>query len=284
MAEAPNAEQAEFWNLGPGQNWVEFQADLDALHEGVTEVLLRAAAPRAGEAVLDVGCGAGATSLALAAAVAPSGRVLGVDISAPLLRRAEERRRELGIGNLGFELADAQARRFEAGAFDLVASRFGVMFFADPVAAFRNLAAGLRPGGRLAFAAWAGPERNPWFTLPQRIAVARLGPVEPSPPDAPGPMAFRDIGRVCGILEAAGLSDCTGESLDVELHHPGGLEAVVRLAGQVGVAVRLMREKQATPEDRAAILDAIAAEFARFRSADGIRVPAGINLFTAARR
>jgi hypothetical protein len=129
--------------------------------------------------------------------------------------------------------------------------------------------------------AWAGPERNPWFSVPQQIAVARLGAVAPTPPDAPGPMAFRDIDRVCAILAAAGFSDCQGESAGVDLHHPGGIEAVVDLASYVGPTARVMREKNGTEEDRAAILEGIAGAMEPFRSADGIRIPASVNVFTA---
>lgn len=280
MTQGSNADQSEFWNSGPGQDWVRHQADLDAMHEQITDLLLKACAPQEGERALDVGCGAGASTFALARAVSPSGHVHSLDISLPLIRRAEERKRELDIRNASFEVADAQDHSFEARSFDLVASRFGLMFFSDPVAAFRNIASSLRLGGRMVFAAWAGPEDNPWFAWPHRIAVARLGAVAPASPDAPGPMAFRNIERVCGILEDAGFSGCKGESVKAELHHPRGIEAVVQLASHVGPTARVLRERNGTAEDKAAILDEIASEFRQFRSGDGIRIPARINIFT----
>ena len=283
MPAGSNADQAEFWNALPGQTWVERQADLDATMASVTTLLLDACQPAEGARVLDVGCGAGASTLAIADAVGPKGQVLGLDISAPLIRRAEERRAEKGIDTITFQLADAQDHPFEGQDFDLVMSRFGVMFFSDPVAAFRNMATGLRRGGRIAFAAWAGPEANPWFSLPQQIAVARLGPVEATPPEAPGPMAFRDIARVCGILQDAGLADCKGEACTTDLHHPGGIEALAGLATHVGPVSRVMREKKGTDEDRAAITAALAKSFDRFRSTDGVRIPATINIFSAMR-
>ena len=283
MVHASNADQAAFWNDEPGRNWVARQADLDTMIREVTDRLLAACAPEPGETVLDVGCGAGASTLALAEGVAPSGSAHGLDLSAPLIERAEERRCELGLGNVSFEIGDAQDHAFAPGRFDLAASRFGIMFFADPVTAFRNIATGLCPGGRMVFVAWAGPEANPWFVLPQQAAVDRLGPVPPVPPEAPGPMAFRDMPRVLDLLEAAGLQRCRGEALDVDLHHPGGLEAALDLAGHIGPIPRMLRDKGGTPGDRAAILDNLRAGFETFRSSDGIRVPARINLFSAVR-
>ena len=171
----------------------------------------------------------------------------GVDISAPLLARAEARRAELGLDGVGFILADAQAHPFAPQGFDLVASRFGMMFFADPVAAFANMRRGLRPGGRIVFAAWAGPERNPWFTLPLRIAEARLGPGAPSDPDGPGPMAFRDLARVRGLLAAAGFAAADAALAQTELHHPGGVARSSTSPSDVGPTARLLREKNRGP-------------------------------------
>ena len=157
------------------------------------------------------------------------------------------------------------------------------MFFDDPVAAFRNIGTALRPGGRVAFVAWAGPEHNAWFTLPLQAAVARLGPVAPTPPDAPGPMAFRDVDRVRGLLRAAGFADAKGEAVAVDLHHPGGMPAVLRLMLAVGPVARMLRESGGTDEDRSAILEAIGTAFAPYVGADGVRVPALLNVFTAMR-
>ncbi len=192
MKSDANPDQSLYWNEAPGQKWVSYQADLDAMHENVTALLIQACEPGTGESVVDIGCGAGASTFALARSVGPSGRVLGADISLPLVKKAEERRTELGIDNATFEFADAQICSFREHEFDLVASRFGLMFFSNPGSAFTNIRAGLRHGGRITFAAWAGPDRNPWFALPQRIAVDRLGPVAPTPADAPGPTAFRN--------------------------------------------------------------------------------------------
>jgi len=279
MTEA-NADQAAFWNAQPGQNWVTFQACLDAQLAEVNGALLAACAVQPGERVLDIGCGAGGSTFALAAAVGGSGRVLGLDLSEPLLARAEERRDELALGQVRFEKGDAQDYPFQPGALDLAASRFGVMFFADPVAAFRNVARALRPGGRLVFVAWAGPEHNPWFAIPQRTAVARLGPVAPTPAEAPGPMAFRDAARVTGLLKAAGLAEARAETVDLRLPSQS-LDAVIELVGNIGAMPRILREKGGTPDDRTAILAQVRAEFGPFATAEGVRLPARVILYSA---
>ena len=283
MADQRNAGQHEFWNSDPGRNWVAHQEGLDALHEAVTDVLLAAARPEPGERVLDVGCGAGAQTFALARAVGPEGGVTGIDFSAPLLDRARQRQAELGVGNVAFRQGDAQVERFEPAAFDLVASRFGVMFFDAPVVAFRNLAGALREGGRIAAVAWQGPEANPWFTLPQRLAVERLGEVAPAPPDAPGPMAFRDAERVLGILDEAGFTEVRAEPVATELHHPGGVEAAVDLATRIGPVSRTLREKGGTEADRVAIQEKLGEALDVYRTPDGIRVPAGLLVYTGRR-
>jgi SAM-dependent methyltransferase len=280
MTEA-NADQRTFWNADPAHNWVAFQPQLDAQLTEVTARLLTACAPRPGERVLDIGCGAGGSTFALAEAVGPTGSVLGLDLSEPLLARAEERRRALGLAHVRFETGDAQDHPFAPGAFELAASRFGMMFFADPVGAFRNLARALAPQGRLVFVAWAGPEDNPWFAIPLRAAVARLGPLAPVPPDAPGPMAFRDPARVTGLLEAAGLKNARAAPVDLGLPNPGGLDAVMELIGNIGALPRAMREKGGTPEDRAAILPAVRAELAAFATPEGIRLPARVIVYAA---
>jgi SAM-dependent methyltransferase len=278
-----NADQRVFWNSQPGQNWLANQADLVALHAGVSDLLLAETAPAPGERILDVGCGASASTLAFADAVGPKGFVTGLDISEPLLARAAERTRDAGLGNVAFVLADAAHHRF-TDAYDAIVSRFGLRFFADPVSAFRNLATALRPGGRIVFAAWTAADRNPWFTLPLAAAEARLGPGAPTPPDAPGPMAFHDIARVVGILEAAGFAEARGLARTVDLHHPGGLDAATGLAGRIGPAMRHIRDKGGSDADTRAIATGLRDAFGRFVTPDGIRVPAEVNLFRARRR
>ena len=177
--DAPNAEQATFWNEQGGPRWVQMERDLDAQLETLGRALVNHLALRAGERVLDVGCGGGATSLMIAEKVSP-GQVVGVDISAPLVARARERAAQ--VPNVRYELGDAQTFAFDEASFDVVSSRFGVMFFADPVAAFANLRRALRRGGRIGFVCWRPVRDNPAFSLPMDAALPLLpDPPKPSP-------------------------------------------------------------------------------------------------------
>ncbi len=276
-----NADQAAYWNSPAGLKWVENEALLDEELSGVLERLLQLAAPRPGEAALDVGCGTGASTLALAAAVSPGGRVVGADISEFHVARARER--AAGIGGVELVLADAQTHAFGPAGFDLAVSRFGVMFFADPVAAFANILGAMRPGGRLVFAAWAPMEANPWFTIPKAAAVARLGPLPPDPPGAAGPFGLADTTRGLDIMRRADFADGRVRTETVGLALAGGVPAAARLATSLGPAVRLLREKNGTSEDAAAIAEAVAEGFAPYADGSGIRVPALIHFYEAER-
>lgn len=276
-----NDAQAEYWNSEQGQNWVTFQNDLDRLLGSVTEQLIAAVKPEPGIKIVDLGCGAGASTFEFAGLIAPGGKIHGIDISQPLVDRARQRQKELMADNVSFAIADAQEQKLGSGDYDVGVSRFGLMFFSDPEKAFSNIAKSIRRGGRLVFAAWAGPEYNPWFAVPQLAAIEHLGPAEPSDPDAPGPLAFRDADRVVGILKSAGLTDCQSAQTAIDLHHPGGLEPVLQIAPHVGPVARILRAKNGTPDDLAAILDSIAKRFDNFLSDDGIRIPAEIHIFSA---
>ncbi|MBJ3776679.1 class I SAM-dependent methyltransferase [Acuticoccus mangrovi] len=277
-----NAAEAEFWNSASGRKWVEQERALDAALADPLAALIEAAAIEAGDVVLDVGCGTGASTL-MAAEAASSGSVTGIDVSTPMLERASERARAAGLANARFVLADAQTHAFEAAACDVAISRFGVMFFENPVAAFGNLLGALRPGGRIAFVTWAALADNPWFSLPREIAVARLGPLPAGDPNAPGPMAFQDISRVVAILRAAGFGEVEGRAIAPMLTPPGDAAAVARTAGQIGPAARALRLYEAGAEDAAAI-EASLTEALRAYEVDGaVRIPAALNLYTARR-
>ncbi|MCK1571592.1 class I SAM-dependent methyltransferase, partial [Bradyrhizobium sp. 174] len=196
-----NADQVADWNGQSGERWVAHQARLDARLAVFGQAAIEAAAPATGDRVLDVGCGAGASSLALAARVGAGGQVLGVDISEPLIRRA----RALAAQDTPalFRVADASSAELPEGAFDILFSRFGVMFFDDPTGAFAHMRRALRPGGRVAFVCWRGATENDWMRLPMGAIKGIVPPTAPPDPEAPGPFSFGDRGRVGRILTAA---------------------------------------------------------------------------------
>lgn len=276
-----NAEQIEYWNSKVGDTWARMQARLDRAFTPVTAALLSVAAPQPGEDVLDVGCGTGETTLALAGAVGDDGAVMGVDISEALLARARARADEL-VCDAEFHNADAATFDTEPG-FDLVVSRFGVMFFDDPVAAFANIHRLMAPGGRMVFACWQPPAENLWATLPMQ-ALASLLPEQPvADPHAPGPFAFADPVRVEAILAAAGWQDITFDDLPFEMVVGEGedpIASAVQFNLRIGPAARLVRD--AGPEAEAAAPTVLAAALAPYRKDDTVALPGAVWLVSAA--
>ena len=277
----PNAEQVRYWNETAAPKWVQYQAILDTQLETLGRTAMERARLAPGERVLDVGCGCGATSRALAARVGPSGHVHGVDISTPMLERAAALAREAGVGNVRFTNADAQTHRFEPAGADVLFSRFGVMFFADPPAAFRNLRGALRPGGRLAFVSWRPLAENPWLLVPLGVAAQHIQLPPPPAPGAPGPFAFADADRVRDILEQAGFRGVHHEPLDEILRVGGGGldEAVHFLLEGVGPTSAALRE--ADPAVRPRVFAAVREALGPFVTPEGVRMPAAAWIVTA---
>jgi SAM-dependent methyltransferase len=280
-ATGPNAEQIEYWNKQAGPKWVAEGAQMDTLLAPLGLAALERAAPRAGERVIDVGCGLGQTSLQLAARVGPTGAVLGIDISTPMLERARERARAENAAHARFENADAQTHAFAPASFDLVFSRFGVMFFADPVAAFANLARALRPGGRVTFVCWQALAQNPWMRDPLAALAKHVTLPPPAAPDAPGPFAFADAARVRGILERAGFANVGFEARTGELSLGKTVDEALHFATEIGPAGAVLRE---APESaRAAAVGAIRELLAARATPNGVAMPYAIWIATGTR-
>ena len=278
-----NAAMGRYWNEIAGPRWVQRQAIQEARNAEMLEQLLAAARAAPGEQVLDIGCGTGVTTEPFARAVGPQGHVTAADISKPMLDAARQRIAASGIGNVTLLLADTQVHEFPAVAFDLVTSRLGVMFFADPVAAFSNLHKALRPGGRLCMAVWATIAESMHQHLPLETAVRHLGPPAPQPPRAPGPNAYGDRDYLCGILESAGYAEIVIEPRHFLVHGGDDAESAAEHAGGFGAVQRLMDEKSADVAARQAIVKDIAAAFAPYQTPDGLRFPATFLLVTAGR-
>ena len=278
-----NASMRRYWNEVAGPRWLRHPGAQEARNIEVADLLLREARPQAGERVLDVGCGTGATAFPFAAAVGASGHVTGIDIAEPMLAVARRRAADERPTNVTLLLADAQVHDFAPASFDLLVSRFGVMFFADPVAAFANLCQAARPGGRLCMAVWAPIADNLHWRIPFEIAVRHLGPPAPQPPHAPGPLAFSDPNYFRSVLAAAGFAEI---AIAPRSFHVVGRSAATEAehAGLIGPSGRLIDEKQPDPATREAIVSEIEAAFATHAGANGeLRLPGTCFLATARR-
>jgi SAM-dependent methyltransferase len=276
-----NAAQIAYWNTEAGPRWVAMQERMDAMLASLLRATLDRARPAAGERVLDIGCGCGATLLELASRVGAGVSVVGVDISAPMLGRARERVQSSGLTQVRLTLSDAATHAFAFGAFDLAFSRFGVMFFDEPVGAFANIRSALAAAGRLVFACWAPPRDNPWLIVPLTVARPYLPPQPEADPNAPGPFAFADPDRIRGLLAGAGYStvDVARHDTNMRICGPGETDAAARFAVESGPVGRAM--VGASPDTRSAAEQAIAAEFRRIEGPDGIELPGSVWLVSA---
>jgi SAM-dependent methyltransferase len=278
--ESPNQEQIDYWNGRAGNRWAADQETLDPSLAPFGDAAIAKAAIKPGDHVVDIGCGSGATTIALAEKVGASGSVLGIDVSAPMLARAKERAKNLT--NVTLLEADASAHAFERNC-DLLFSRFGVMFFVDPIAAFTNLKTALADDGRLSFACWRSLPENPWMLLPLQAAESVIGEAPPSEPDAPGPMAFSNPDRVKKILTAAGFDKIEIEPFSADYVYPaGGVDVAVETAMKIGPAARAIAEspKELHPKAR----DAIRAALAPHEKANVVALPAATWIVSASLR
>ena len=252
----PNQNQIDYWNGPAGQKWVDESTRLDRMLAPFAERVLSVAHLNNGEFVLDVGCGAGALSLKAAEQVGNSKGVLGIDVSEPLLALAQRRADEVGAP-ARFLQADASQYVTDQAA-DAMISRFGVMFFDDPIAAFQNLRQSLRSGGRLTFACWQHLSQNDWAFAPLQAAMPFLKePPEPTDPNAPGPFAFHDKDRLEGILSGAAWDAIEIEPVEIDMVLPGkDVEDSASFMLQLGPLSRLLKAQDVDPEPvKAALVD-----------------------------
>jgi SAM-dependent methyltransferase len=279
---AANAAQQEYWNTVAGPRWVGLGGFVERRVRAVNDLLVARSGVAPGERVIEVGCGTGAATVPLAEAVGERGRVVGVDISEPMLAGARKRIAESGLHNVIVLQADAQTYRFEASSFDLITSRFGVMFFADPIAAFSNLLPALRPGGRLCFACWASLEDNRHWLIPYEVALRHLGPPAPKDPRAPGPMAFSDPDYVRSILATAGFEaiEIRRETPDIISSSP---EEEAEHALIMGPSGRLIEEKKPQESVRELIKQQMTEAFAAYAKGKEMVLPSTIFLVAARR-
>jgi len=261
--------QASLWNGRAGQAWVETQDLLDRLFRPIEQRLAKAALADGAKHLLDVGCGTGSTTVAAARLLGAQGRCVGIDISEPMIGAARARAQREGL-SATFIRADAQTYAFEPASFDRVISRFGVMFFDDPVAAFANLRRATRAGGALQFFAWRGPDENPFMTTAERAAAPLLPNMPVRQPDAPGQFAFADRHRIHRLLEESGWAAIDIQPIDIDCTLPEAeLADYFTRLGPVGLAL-----EGADVATRAEVIETVRAAFDPFVRGNEVRFTA----------
>lgn len=265
--------------------WIDHEEPIEKAHAPIRDGLLERATLTPGETVLDLGCGSGALSLDAARLVGPDGRVIAFDIAEAFISRVRERADSLP--QVMPEQGDAQQHDFSEAHCDAVVSLFGTMFFPEPRAAFANICKALKVGGRIVFVTWAGPQHNPWFSVPGR-ALSEALPDMPKPdPSAPGPMAFADIEMVTNLLSEAGFDEAAAEELDTHLTPMGAAADITAMMLAIG-PFRGAVSQFASDGHEGEVIDAIANGmtngYAAFATDQGVRVPARVIYYTATRR
>jgi len=275
-----NADQLAFWNGRGGQTWVARQAHTDAVLAKVSGALLSLAAPRAGERVLDVGCGCGASTIDFARAVGPAGRVEALDISGPMLAEGKRRAALAGVDNIDWREGDAASATLDG--YDLLTSNFGLTFFGDPVAAFAHMRRAANADARMAFVCWRGLWENPWMETPMRAVASHLPPKPKAAPHAPGMFAFADPDHLSHVLAAAGWAEPRLERLDVVLDIAAGkgLEEAVAQSTQIGAVNSWLRDQPADIIDAA--VKSLRAALAAHAEGDSVRLPGSAWLVSSA--
>ncbi len=273
-------EQARLWNGSAGHAWVDAQALLDRLFQPFEDLLVDAACTASAAAsprrVLDVGCGTGGTTLAVAKLLGAAGHCSGIDISQPMIATARMRAAQQGMPAT-FVCADAQTHAFVPSSFDLLISRFGVMFFDDPVRAFAHLHRAAARDASLCFIAWRSGAENPFMTTAERAAAPLLPNLPSRKPGAPGQFAFADRAHVQSLLQRSGWQHIAIEPIDVPCTLPEkDLLGYLSRMGPVGAALQ-----QADEHTRARVIDTVRAAFELFVHGDEVRLVAACWSITA---
>jgi ubiquinone/menaquinone biosynthesis C-methylase UbiE len=275
-----NTEQSDAWNGDEGEHWSKNADRYDAMTGAFNDHLFVVAAIAPTDVVLDIGCGCGQTTRC-AARHASQGRATGVDLSAPMLERARTAATDEGITNVAFEQGDAQVVPFPTSAYDVVISRFGIMFFADPVSAFTNVAAALRPGGRLAVLCWRDATDNEWLMVPATAALAHVTFPDLGGPEEPGAFALADPARIDSVLTAAGFDHVVAAPVEAPmLLGRDAADAVEFIAG-TGMARALLEGVDPATAGRA--LEAVTAALHSHETTNGVVLDGAAWLVTAIR-
>jgi SAM-dependent methyltransferase len=273
-----DTEQLKLWNGIAGRAWVESQEMLDRILQPFEEILVAAISERPRKHVLDVGCGTGGTTLTIARLLEGSGRCTGIDLSVPMID-ATRARAERMLNPPFFICADAQRYELEPATFDMIVSRFGVMFFDDPTRAFANLKSAATNDAEMRFIAWRSAAENPFMTTAERAAAKFLPNLPPRRPDAPGQFAFADARRVRSILQESGWAGIEIRPIEVDCTLPEKelLSYITRL-GPVG---RILQEEELDERSLTQLIETMRAAFESYVYGVDVRFTAACWLVSA---
>jgi SAM-dependent methyltransferase len=274
-----NEAQARYWNGDEADHWLAYEDRYERMLAPFTGHVLTSAAIGRADRVVDIGCGTGSTTRA--AGRTTEGEALGVDLSAAMLRRAARRAREEGLANVRFEHGDAQVHRFTPGAWDVAVSRFGVMFFADPAAAFANVGRSLRPGGRLVFVCWQNVADNEWILVPGAAAARHVALPPPGDPAAPGPFSLGERDRIAAVLRDAAFTDVAIEPVAEPLWLGPDVAEALGFITSTGIWTRMLPD--ADPPTLARVSEAVQVALEPYVTPDGLLLGSRAWLVTASR-
>lgn len=265
-----NAPQIEYWNGPVGERWAGLADTQDIILAALGSTAMDACDIQVGHAVLDVGCGSGTTTIEITRRVGARGRVLGIDISTPMLDIGRARLEALNTDSVTLVNSDVATYRFEAQTFDRVYSRFGVMFFVEPIVAFTNIRSSMKSGGRLAFVCWQSAAKNTYMGMPLEIALRHVPTPPPADADAPGPLAFANPDRVRHILSRAGFVDINLEPLETLVPLGADVPETVGKLIEMGPVSRLLNN--ASEDIKARVEIDLGEALAEFQTVNGVMI------------
>ena len=270
--EDKNAKQKDFWSGKGGDYWVEKQSEMDIMLNPLGEKALAKLDLKSNSDVLDIGCGCGATTLEIAKKVS-EGIVTGLDISVPMLDKAESEASIQGIANVDFKVVDVQVDQLASEKYDYVYSRFGVMFFDDPYEAFKNIFSSIKEGGELSFVCWQDPSLNPWQSLSVQVIRGYLDMPSP-PPRSPGPFAFHEKDYVKEILEKSGFSNISFDDNQEDITMFSGKSLQEASEDYLAINPVVTEMLKDSPDDlKAEIVESLKEAFSEFHKGDGLVFP-----------
>ena len=280
--EDKNAKQKDFWSGKGGDYWVEKQSEMDIMLNPLGEKALAKLDLKSNSDVLDIGCGCGATTLEIAKKVS-EGIVTGLDISVPMLDKAESEASIQGIANVDFKVVDVQVDQLASEKYDYVYSRFGVMFFDDPYEAFKNIFSSIKEGGELSFVCWQDPSLNPWQSLSVQVIRGYLDMPSP-PPRSPGPFAFHEKDYVKEILEKSGFSNISFDDNQEDITMFSGKSLQEASEDYLAINPVVTEMLKDSPDDlKAEIVESLKEAFSEFHKGDGLVFPSATWVVSASK-